>query len=233
MITLTTADALRAADVSRWQIVQTHRPQSVAEHTFGVITIALGLMDYMQKKTGIGFSPTQRHQVTMCAFEHDLPEVVTGDFPSPIKRIGAIGSALKEIESGIHFLSVEDRHYSAETLRLVKSADLIEAVLYLQSCAESPHAIGVLDDLRQRLHAHSLVAYEFYESICEEARNPMTMDKLADMMEEEQQEAEGMRVENDLRVVSDRPPCSRCSSLGPPPNDNFCKNACRYDGIPF
>src|SRR5690606_20843295 len=78
MFPLHLTDALRASDVVRWQIVRVLKGQSVAEHSFNVALIALELADRLK---------VDRGEVLHYAILHDLPEVLTGDIPTPTKRV--------------------------------------------------------------------------------------------------------------------------------------------------
>lgn len=73
-------DKLRAQYVKRWHTVRLSHDQSLADHTFNVMIIALELAKR------VGRSEEERGQILMQALEHDLNEVVTGDIPTPTKK---------------------------------------------------------------------------------------------------------------------------------------------------
>lgn len=117
-------DLLALSYVPRWTIVPHSRPQSVGDHTFRVAVIAMELAVRTASK------------VTMLqlygALVHDLEECRTGDIPSPAKPAGA-APPIDEWD------------------RLVRLADLIEALTYIDRWGVGPHAqrvaTGVLDKI--------------------------------------------------------------------------------------
>lgn len=139
---LTPRDVYRASDVSRWQIVKTTRRQSVAEHSYHVAMIARGLcrrMDcvYLQDR------------VVNYALLHDLAEVVTGDIAPPLKRV--LGTErLGELESRIR-VDGEAIDEAERVKYIVKMADLIEAVKFLDDHACNDHGRRIRDQLAARV----------------------------------------------------------------------------------
>lgn len=143
-IGLTLADVLRSSDVNRWQIVRTSRHQSVAEHTFNVMLIALDIADSM----GIEDQPS----IMKCALMHDLPEVLTGDVATPTKRVLDIGDRLEQIEALISYRGIKTQDYGDLIRHIVKMADLVEAAHFLHHFGIGPHAQSVLDQITGRLN---------------------------------------------------------------------------------
>lgn len=72
-------DLLHLSYVKRWVVAPTHREQSVAEHTFRVVTIARALAMHL------GLSPAAIKDVVEHAIIHDQDELMTGDIPGPAK----------------------------------------------------------------------------------------------------------------------------------------------------
>ena len=68
--------------VPRWVVVPTIKKQSVAEHSFSVVTISLWLAKFHAR----GEDPEFLIKVVRHAMEHDSEEAVTGDIPSPVKQ---------------------------------------------------------------------------------------------------------------------------------------------------
>lgn len=97
--------------VPRWVIFPTHRNQSVAEHSYGVATIAMWLMDNFHQN---GSMSQFRLSVLTRALEHDADEAITGDSPSPTKH--------KDKE---YYMSLSQEDV------VVKMADCLEAWLFL------------------------------------------------------------------------------------------------------
>ena len=149
-----TSDYLRASHISRWGIVQTAVQQNIAEHMYRVWllvrafgpTIELGAMDQ-----------TLAEEI---ALMHDLPEIRTGDAPTPHKT-PALKAHLAEIEQQIlpelHFLT---EVASQEVLDLVKFCDTVEAILFLKVNGLGTHACDVCllleSQMRARLSASSI-----------------------------------------------------------------------------
>jgi len=131
---------LRASHVRRWNIVATSRDQSVAEHQYNVCMIARALC----RTLGIDDST-----IIKAALEHDLDEVIFGDIPSPMKA--------KMMRDGINI-----NDYVANQMRaltdfeqcILKTADLLDAYLFLKDHAVGSHAIKVCREVRERLIGH-------------------------------------------------------------------------------
>lgn len=156
---LSAGDALRANDVKRWQIVATLRPQSVAEHTYGVIVLAMELVNrihwgqrtYRELEDAIRYRETM-NAVLRAALVHDMPEVITGDIPTPVKDVLDIRGKIETIESSISFSDLVSGDFQPEVLEIVKQADLVEAVWFMhQHRAHTEHAQVVYERLRDKL----------------------------------------------------------------------------------
>lgn len=120
-------DILLLKNVNRWNIVNVSREQSVAEHTFNVTMIARAIC----AEYGI---PDDK--VTKYALDHDLDEVMYGDIPSPAKkRLG-----IKNDYSGKSKIWCTDLE-----VFVVKIADVMEAVHYIQENGVGRHAKVVLE----------------------------------------------------------------------------------------
>lgn len=71
---------LHLSYVKRWVIAPTHREQSVAEHTFRVLAIAIHLTAELQMDSDV-----RMNKVVRLAIWHDAEERLTGDVPGPQK----------------------------------------------------------------------------------------------------------------------------------------------------
>ena len=134
------ADILRASHVSRWNIVNVSRHQSVAEHTFNVCMIARRLCKELSLDDVL---------IIKAALEHDLDEVIFGDLPSPIKA--------ELMSKGVNINALvanEMRHLTQQQKIVIKVADLLDAVLFLQDHAMGTHAAGVLSEVEGRLERY-------------------------------------------------------------------------------
>lgn len=92
---------MRMSNVKRWGIITMSRQQSVAEHSYNVACIAMVISDEILKASSVWHDVD--HQVTIDTTAllqwclcHDLPEVVTGDIPTPLKRM--VGDTIEQFE---------------------------------------------------------------------------------------------------------------------------------------
>ena len=148
-------DAYRANDVKRWQIVKTIRPQSVAEHSWSVAIIAWRLAEEINKNSDCPFGEeVKRADVIEWALVHDMPEIFTGDIATPVKMY------IKENAESTIFDRLEkeadqDSSYDIKPLelvaRIVKIADIMEAIAFLNENAVGQHAYEVQNRLVNKM----------------------------------------------------------------------------------
>lgn len=124
MKALTEAQLYRdAGAVKRYHVKRTHRTQTVAEHTFGMLMLLKQVMNPTFPSHGLW-------RIYEAVMHHDLPELMTGDIPAPIKRAHPeLGPLMDEIESDMHPL-YQEYGLSAEEGALLKWADRAELVLW-------------------------------------------------------------------------------------------------------
>lgn len=153
-INLNMRDVYRASDVKRWGIVKTLRAQSVAEHSYQVAMIARRLC------LGYGLDSDQTARVVWAALVHDLSEVLTGDVPTPTKRL-FIGKRLDQFEQRIQFCGEptctilntgQGEAQGVPIERIVKMADVIEAIAFLTLNSCSDHGDEIREQLNRKLH---------------------------------------------------------------------------------
>ena len=153
-MSLSVAEQLRACHVRRWHIVQTSREQTLAEHSFAVSVIAGSLASHMKWK-GL-MHPTEALKLLGWALNHDLIEVRTGDVPTPFKKVlrGVGGADIFEkaedavdADFGAKYRGIA----GTEVEMIVKVADMIESVYFLQDNGVGAHAKAVLTLLRGEL----------------------------------------------------------------------------------
>lgn len=137
---LTLKQVLRASHVRRWGIVATSRDQSVAEHQYNVCMIARALC----KRVGIADD-----EIIKAALEHDLDEVIFGDIPSPMKATLLADGV--DINS---YVANQMRPLTKFQLHILKTADLLDAYLFLKDHAVGSHAIKVCREVRERTVNH-------------------------------------------------------------------------------
>lgn len=114
-----------AGAVKRYHVKRTHRTQSIAEHTFGMLMLVKQVTEGYPEYGG-------RSLATMyeAVLHHDLPELMTGDVPAPIKRVHPeLGPLMDSIEQQLVPL-YRDPGLTADEGALVKWADRMELVLW-------------------------------------------------------------------------------------------------------
>lgn len=153
-MSLTVYEQLRACHVRRWHIVQTSREQTLAEHSFAVAVIA-GSLAAAMRWNGL-LQESGKLKLLQWALAHDIIEVRTGDMPTPFKRdleaIGGKGIVEKaEDRVDADTMAAYRQVRGTEVETIVKLADQIEAIFFLQDNGYGQHAIEVLDGLRRIL----------------------------------------------------------------------------------
>ncbi|MBR5542490.1 MAG: 5'-deoxynucleotidase [Oscillospiraceae bacterium] len=131
--------------ISRWSLMRNTRQENVAEHSYHVAVLANALAVISRDVFGKNIDPAR---VAASALYHDMPEILTGDLPTPIKYYGKdIKDAYKRIEreaeekllatltdemrKGIsEYAEMRDE----EIKRLVRAADKLDA--HIKCCEE-------------------------------------------------------------------------------------------------
>jgi 5'-deoxynucleotidase len=149
---LTFFDMARASHVKRWGIINTVRPQTMAEHSFMVALITLELLHELSIKVD---GPMEILNIVIGALVHDLPETRTGDIPTPGKALidGAAGTnLLEQIEHAL----LPTVPYTGGLIptfatHLIKLADLIADYHFLCDNSAGPYAFAIKDQLYERV----------------------------------------------------------------------------------
>lgn len=107
------------ADVTRYHTVTTIDRETVGHHSHGVAMLCL-LID-----------PDASRSLLIAALLHDLAEHVTGDIPSPAKRLYGIGEQVSELEKTL----LEEAHLPMPCLapheaRVLKLADIAQGAMF-------------------------------------------------------------------------------------------------------
>lgn len=128
--------------ITRWALMRNNRTENISEHSYDVAVLAHSLAVLTNSRFG-GQVDTGR--CTLLAIYHDVPEILTGDLPTPVKYYNpAIRDAYKQVEavSGRKLLSMlpadlrgeyeplllPDGQWTEER-RLVKAADKLSALI--------------------------------------------------------------------------------------------------------
>ena len=136
--------------IDRWALMRNTHSETLSEHSLDTAIIAHALAVIRNRRFGGQVSP---ERAALLAIFHDVPEVITGDMPTPIKYFSSeIRSAYAGVESAAEsrLLSLlpEDMRdeylplithegEDAELLRLVKCADKLSALV---KCIEEEKA---------------------------------------------------------------------------------------------
>lgn len=120
---------LKLGHVKRWAIVDMTKEQTVADHSFRVVAIAMFLVQCLEVRC-LGYEIMRR------AFFHDLEESETGDMPSTNKPLTPVPIDKAAL--------------------IVKIADIVEAIIYAQRYAVRPDKILEFLEEKLRLNMHNL-----------------------------------------------------------------------------
>lgn len=132
-----TSEFLRSSHIKRWGIVQTAVPQSIAEHSYRVWILV------RRWGADIKMSREQQAMAQELALLHDLPEIRTGDAPTPHKS-PEVKAMLAEIEEEIlPELAELESKCTSKVKDLVKFCDTAESVLFLAVNGLGKHAADV------------------------------------------------------------------------------------------
>ena len=176
--------------ISRWSLMRNTRTENLAEHSFHVSVLAHALATISRDVFGEEINPDK---VATAALYHDMPEILTGDLPTPIKYYGTdIKTAYKKIEReatdkllGMLDETIKDGISEAAVCaddkmrRIIKAADKLDAYI---KCIEERNA-GNLDfkkaerQTKDALKKMALPEVEYFIKNYMEAFN-MTVDEL-------------------------------------------------------
>lgn len=102
------------------------------------------------------------------ALKHDLAEVILGDVPTPTKeRMAKAGYNYRDIEWSIMINEFPPgmNKLPAETKTIIKTADRMEALWFIQTYGIGRHAAAVIEDMNSKMGAY----YEMLSPRVEEA----------------------------------------------------------------
>ena len=155
---LTLYDFLRIGHIKRWHNVNTTREQTVAEHSYMVMLIAIDLFQTM-----IGIDPENRDSTEKYAFHilvnamfHDAPEVAAGDTPTPAKRLIREITGDPLIFDKLDAMLMPESVYSVKLggkgiEPYIKMADAIDGYHFIHDNAAGTHAQIVLSGARRKM----------------------------------------------------------------------------------
>jgi hypothetical protein len=144
-------------DIPRWVIIRTIKQQSLAEHQYFVSLYATYIARQMESIT-----IEQIHYVTIKALTHDFEEMITGDTPSPTKKILEFDANVKLRDMcsapnsmAISISSVETPINVGFLNEIINCADLFEACMFLadEVSLGNTGVKELLDNMTPRLEA--------------------------------------------------------------------------------
>ncbi len=128
--------------IDRWALMRNTQSENLSEHSLDTAIIAHALAIIRNRRFGGNVNP---ERAALLAIFHDVPEVITGDMPTPVKYFShEIRNAYADVESAaeqklIAMLPEDLREdYSslichtaqdAELMRIVKCADKLSALI--------------------------------------------------------------------------------------------------------
>lgn len=177
-VKLRVKDITRAGHVNRWQIVRTQRQQTNGEHMYIVTMLAEVIFERMIKS-----NPSMKklnlnilHLLLLkWGMRHDLPEVITGDMATPVKKairrlVGKDIILELEYEIDPEYKAIHQEVDGTEIWYIVKIADIIEAIVFLKTEGIGSHAKSVCDKLQNKfietMHEAQQKFNEFDWNVC-------------------------------------------------------------------
>lgn len=134
-------DILRAGTIKRWHIVNTAREQTLAEHQYNVAILTQEIC------RRLGYARNVSLRLLALALVHDAGECKTGDIPTPAKKLmrAACGQTLDDC---LNQFDVEETGYLPLPYKQVlKCADYLDSMLFLQENQVGRHAAAVMSDI--------------------------------------------------------------------------------------
>ena len=127
--------------ISRWGLMRNSRPENIAEHSLEVAIITHLLCELRNRRFGGNIDVSK---AVLTAVYHDVPEIITGDLPTPVKYYDPeIKSAYKRVEGAAvekllstvpddlreDYAELFDESSNPEIRAIVKAADKISALI--------------------------------------------------------------------------------------------------------
>lgn len=127
--------------ISRWGLMRNSRPENIAEHSLEVAILAHLLCELRNRRFG---GQIDVAKAVMAAVYHDVPEIITGDLPTPVKYYDPdIKTAYKNVEKAASekllstipedlrdsYRPFFDENTDPQISEIVKAADKLSALI--------------------------------------------------------------------------------------------------------
>ncbi len=127
--------------INRWGLMRNSREENIAEHSLEVAMITHLLCELRNRRFG---GDINTEKAVMTAIYHDVPEIVTGDMPTPVKYYdsqiseayknveqAAVNSLLSSIPEDLRegYRKYLDGSEDGEIKKIVKAADKLSALI--------------------------------------------------------------------------------------------------------
>ncbi len=132
----------RMKNIRRWALMRNTRSENICEHSHEVAVIAHALALITNRHYG---GNVDAEKCVMLAVYHDVPEILTGDMPTPVKYYNpAIREAYRQVEEsacnkliemlpadlrGEYDALIRPQDKDSEEMKLVKAADKLSALI--------------------------------------------------------------------------------------------------------
>ena len=142
-------DVMRLSSVKRWAIVEMSREQSVAEHSYNVAMIVMMLVNEMENEEDV--EVPELFTSLFWSLVHDLPELLTGDIPTPAKKHMDLHKL--DQENFPIYWEVKRRTMVTLTATIVKAADCIDALQFAKKFCVDSRREEIIKDIEDNLYA--------------------------------------------------------------------------------
>lgn len=127
--------------IDRWALMRNTHSENLSEHSLDTAIIAHALAVIKNKRFGGCVNP---ERAALLAIFHDVPEVITGDMPTPVKYFSSeIRSAYAGVESAAEnrLLSLLPEDMRSEYKPLITHDGETEELLKIVKCADKLSAL--------------------------------------------------------------------------------------------
>jgi len=137
-------EVMRLSNIKRWGIIEMSREQSVAEHSYNVAMISMAIYKNLEFD-----SPINESQLICWALYHDLPELYTGDIPTPVKKYLDLDSFDNEVLP--LYAGIKQLHRDSVIDQIVKAADYIEAIQFAEKFCVDSRGPEIIRDIQKNM----------------------------------------------------------------------------------